>query len=155
MISVENYTHFHFLTMSKLLAESSSWPCFLTKPRLKIAKLRKVFIEIPIFYYLNSEYYIWIKLDILSYIINRVLTELTSNDFANSILWIFVRKRWYWQELDMRFIKTIFRSLLKVFKPNIIFNKIGSIRSSFLWTTKTHNISQIEKTWALNKFIQL
>lgn len=45
--------------------------------RLAFAKLRQTFSTAPILYYFNKKYYIWIKTNASSYVINRIVSQRT------------------------------------------------------------------------------
>lgn len=63
----------HFLVKSKSLVKPKSKLSFLTlRTRLAFVKLGQAFIESSIFYYFDLKSYIYIKIDILGYIIDKV-----------------------------------------------------------------------------------
>ena len=50
--------------------------------RLVFTKLRQVFVKAPILYHFDLEHHIWVETDASSYIISRVLSQLTSDDLG-------------------------------------------------------------------------
>ena len=55
-----------------------TWQDFLTsKARLAFIKLKQAFIEILIFHYFDSKYYIRIEINIFRYAMGRILSQLT------------------------------------------------------------------------------
>ena len=52
----------------------------IPKARLMFIELRQAFIKAPIFHHFDPEYHIQIKTNVLGYSINRVLSQLTSDD---------------------------------------------------------------------------
>ena len=66
-------------TVKRLLSKNSNGAIdYLTpKTRLALTKLRKAFTKALILWHLDSEYYIWIKTNMLGYAIGGVLSQLT------------------------------------------------------------------------------
>ena len=73
-----------FLIKSKLFAENSGSSFLIPRARLAFPELRLAFIKVSILHYFDFKSHIWIKTDISSYTINRVLSQLTLN---NSSWW--------------------------------------------------------------------
>lgn len=44
--------------------------------------LQNLFIQVLIFYYFDSKYYIYIQINTFSYAINKVLSQITLNNFS-------------------------------------------------------------------------
>ena len=62
---------------------SSQSRLFLTSgARKTFIKLRQIFVETPILNHFDLERHIQIDIDVLSYAINRIFSQLTSNDFG-------------------------------------------------------------------------
>lgn len=71
------------LTKSKLLVKSNfKLDFFIFKTWLTFDKLRQIFIKKPIFHFFNSKYYIKIQIDISSYTISKVFSQLILNNLV-------------------------------------------------------------------------
>ena len=62
---------------------------FTLKARLAFTKLRQAFVKVPILYYFDLEYHIRIETDISGYVIDKDLSQLTSNDLGRWHLLVF------------------------------------------------------------------
>ena len=80
---------------------------FIPKASLAFTQLRKMFIKAPILYHFNPKHHIWIETDASGYVINRVLSQLTTekrlacqmtyktNNFNQSINLLSEIGQWY------------------------------------------------------------
>ena len=75
----EDETVTRLLLISKILNKANYLTC---TARLAFTQLRQAFIEAPSFWYFDFEYHIWIQIDVSSYAINRVLSQLTLNNLG-------------------------------------------------------------------------
>ena len=55
---------------------------FTPGAKLKFPELRQIFVKIPILYHFDLECHIWIKTDVLSYAIGKVLSQLALDDLG-------------------------------------------------------------------------
>ena len=60
--------------LSKFKKTVRSLDFFTPETKLVSIKLKQVFVKAPILYYFDPERYIWIKTDILRYIISEILS---------------------------------------------------------------------------------
>lgn len=73
----------NFLAKSKLLVKISSGSDFLTfKTRLVFVKLKQTFIKALILHHFDLEYHICVKINVLSYIINKAFYQLILNNLG-------------------------------------------------------------------------
>lgn len=67
---------------TNVVGKKSETEFFTLEARLTFAKLRQAFNTTPILNYLDLQYNIWIEINASSYVIGRILIQLTSNSLS-------------------------------------------------------------------------
>lgn len=109
------------MAKSKLFTESSFELGYLTlKARLSFAKLRRAFINTLIFHHFDSEYYIYIKTDLFSYDISRVLNPLTLDNLGQRDLMTFFLRKMIIAETQYKTHDSKLLAIIETFKLDTI-----------------------------------
>ena len=89
---------------------------FTPKARLAFTKVRQVFVKAPIFHYFKPKRHIQVETDISGYLIDRVFSQLTSDDLGQWHLVAFFLQKMILAETRYETYNGKFLAIVEVFK---------------------------------------
>ena len=79
----EEKNHQKISKFKKLFKPKKTKLCFfIFKTRLAFTKLKQAFVKVPIFYHFDPKCHIWIEMDVLSYVICGIFSQLALNNLG-------------------------------------------------------------------------
>ena len=89
---------------------------FISRARLAFTELRQVFVKAPILHHLDLEHHIWVKMDILGYAINELLSQLNLDNLGQWHLVAFFFQKMFLAETRYKTYNSELLAIVEVFK---------------------------------------